>query len=220
MTAPRIGITSAPDDASERAAYVESVAAAGGSPRVLPILEPAAAPDVLGDLDGLVLSGGGDVDPARYGQAAVPQVYGVDGARDEWELALLRHVSPSLPVLAICRGAQILNVAAGGTLVQHIDDGHRDRMRSREVVHDVVVEEGTRLHEAVGVDVLGVNTLHHQAVDVVGRGLHVTATAVDGTVEGLEPDDDRPLLAVQWHPELLPGTAHEGLFRWLVDAAS
>lgn len=226
MGGPRIGITTFRGrDSSDRPtvavgqAYVDAVHAAGGFPVLLPILDPGAAPDGLAGLDGLVLSGGGDVDPTRYGQAPAPEVAGVDVARDAWELALVAAAPPTLPVLAICRGMQVLNVARGGTLVQHVP-GHSERSRKLEVVHDVEIVPDTRLALVTGAQRLGVNTLHHQAVDALGTGLRVAAHAPDGTVEAVEAADGSPVLGVQWHPELLQDRRRqELLFRWVVDAA-
>ena len=226
MGGPRIGITTFRGrDSSNRPtvgvgqAYVDAVTGAGGLPVLLPILDPTSAPDTLAGLDGLVLTGGGDVDPRRYGQAPAPQVYGVDATRDAWELALVAAAPASLPVLAICRGMQVLNVARGGTLVQHVP-GHADRERMYQVVHDVDVVAGSRLAAVSGAQRLGVNTLHHQSVDGLGAGLRITARAADGTVEAVEDDDGAPLLAVQWHPELLQDRPRQQLlFRWLVDGA-
>jgi putative glutamine amidotransferase len=226
---PLIGITSA-NLAGENGVttivnrpYVDAVLAAGGLPVVVPVLDPDDADDVLATIDGLCLTGGSDVDPARYGAVAVPECYGIDPARDAWEVALLERVA--LPVLAICRGMQVLNVTAGGSLIQHLpavtDLVHSDRPRKAELVHDVEVVAGSRVHAVLGTTSLGVNTLHHQAVDAVGDGFVVTGRAPDGVVEAIEPTDDRPILAVQWHPELLPEHAtHAALFRWLVDAAA
>lgn len=226
MPAPRIGITSCPhaDGPVEGVGreYVDAVLGAGGLPVVLPVLDPVHAADVLAGLDGLLLTGGADVDPAAYGGAAHPEVYGVDAARDAWELALA--AAAQIPTLGVCRGAQVLNVAGGGTLVPHLPERtvteHRDRDRGRELVHDVEVLGGSRLHAVVGGLQLGVNSLHHQAVDVVGDGLVVTAWAADGTAEAVEGTGDRPVLGVQWHPELLTDhEAHRSVFGWLVAAA-
>jgi putative glutamine amidotransferase len=221
---PRIGITSSNHEDGHAVArdYVEAVVVAGGLPVLLPILSPELAPVALRDLDGLLCSGGGDLDPAVYGQAPHPDVYGIDPARDAWELALV--AAAAVPVLGICRGSQLLNVASGGTLVQHVPDRtavvHRDMERKRELVHDVDVQPGTRLHAVVGALRLGVNSLHHQAVDQVGAGYQAVAWAPDGTVEAIEALGDRPVLAVQWHPELLlDHDAHRTLFTWLTASA-
>ena len=224
MDRPRIGITSSNHEDGHAVArdYVEAVVAAGGLPVLLPILAPDLAPVALRDLDGLLCSGGGDIEPGCYGQSPHPDVYGLDPARDAWELALV--AAAEVPVLGICRGSQLLNVAAGGTLVQHLPDHtaivHRQMDRKREIVHDVEVHPGSRLHAVVGGLQLGVNSLHHQAVDEVGTGFTAVAWAPDGTIEAIEAIGDRPVLAVQWHPELLlEHEAHRGLFAWLVAAA-
>jgi putative glutamine amidotransferase len=207
-------------------AYVSSVVRAGGLPMMLPVLDPDLAPSMVEGIDGLLLSGGGDIEPIRYGAPAAPEVDGVDRARDGWELALVAAaIERGVPVLGICRGAQILNVAAGGTLVQHLPDHtdqvHRDRERFGEIVHGVRIARGSRLARAMGRARAGVNTLHHQAVDQVGLGLEAVAWGPDGFVEAVEGVAHARILGVQWHPELLadvPG--HPELFRWLVDEAT
>jgi gamma-glutamyl-gamma-aminobutyrate hydrolase PuuD len=182
------------------------------------------AADVLARLDGLVLSGGDDVDPAHYGEPRTgPPVGGEpDPARDAWELALARHaVASGLPTLAICRGLQIVNVALGGSLVQHLDD-HPDTAPASDgavidrLSHPLQVDGSSRLarrhpglHQA--------NSFHHQAVATPGRGVRVVATADDGVAEAIEVDGAERLVAVQWHPELLIGHAeHRALFEALI----
>ncbi|MDQ2650788.1 MAG: gamma-glutamyl-gamma-aminobutyrate hydrolase family protein [Actinomycetota bacterium] len=227
MLRPRIAVTSCAPATGPHAEvvgreYVDAVLEAGGLPVVLPILTPDLAAEALAGCHGLLLTGGGDVDPTRYGAEAHPEVYGVDPRRDAWELALLS--ATDLPVLGICRGSQLINVAAGGTLVQHLPDHtdvvHRDRERDREYVHEVDVTPVSRLHAVLGHRRVGVNSLHHQAVDRVGAGLQVVATATDGTIEAVESTGDRQVLAVQWHPELLAEREpHRSLFTWLIAAA-
>jgi len=228
VSRPRIGVTTCthggeePVEAVTRT-YVDAVLRAGGMPTVLPVLPPDLALDALTDIDGLLLTGGADVEPARYGGDPHPEVYGVHPDRDEWELALAR--SAAVPTLGVCRGAQLLNVAAGGTLVAHLPDitelSHREPDRSGDLVHEVMITPGSRLHAVVGALEIGVNTLHHQAVGTLGAGLVATAVAPDGTIEAIEAGDGRPVLGVQWHPEWLPGEApHDAVFGWLVAAAS
>jgi putative glutamine amidotransferase len=229
---PRIGITTSPGTNGDRPAdvlnhaYVDAVADVGGLPILLPILAPSFVDAILDSIDGLVLSGGGDVDPACYGQTAVPEVSGVDQARDAWELPLVRAaMARGVPVLGICRGSQVLNVACGGTLVQDLpsitDHIHRANDRWGEVVHPVEVDPTSKLADAVGTESVGANTLHHQAVADVGDGLRAVAWAQDGTVEAIESDDARAVLGVQWHPELLTDhDTHRRLFAWVVAAAS
>lgn len=228
---PRIGLTTTPESVDCRPveqinrAYVDAIVRAGGIPFVLPALEPADADLALLALDGLVLSGGGDVDPARYGAGPVPEVYGVDPRRDRFEAALVVAAARAeLPVLGICRGTQILNVALGGTLHQHVPtltgNDHCLRDRAYELVHDVRITRDSLLARVVGGAATGVNSLHHQAVEQVGAGLRIVARAEDGIVEAIESDGLGRFLGVQWHPELLDGhPAHEALFTWLVTEA-
>jgi putative glutamine amidotransferase len=199
--------------------YVDAVARAGGAPVVLPVVDPGLAPAVLGRLDGLVLPGGGDVGPGCYGAEPEPETHGVDPERDAWELACASFaVDEGLPLLAICRGAQVLNVALGGTLEQHVP-GHARADRYDEHVHPVRL--APRLAAVMGADEVGANSLHHQAVGRPGTGVEPIGWAPDGTVEAFEVDRRPAVLAVQWHPELLPDEpAHQRLFSELVAAAA
>ncbi len=227
---PRIGVTSSSGTGRTTAieqvgrGYLDGVAAAGGLPLVLPTGDAVLAADAVASVDGLVLTGGADVDPARYGAELHPETGGIDTARDAWELALLAAAeNAGVPVLAICRGIQVLAVAHGGTLHQHLPDrtdlAHDLEDRSFDEVQPLDVVPGSRLHGIVGVDVLPANTLHHQAVDDPGTGLVVSARAADGTVEAIEAPD-APVLGVQWHPELLlDRPAHAALFAWVVGEA-
>ncbi len=229
---PRIGVTSSPSLHEDRflealdRAYVTAVIRAGGVPFVLPVLEPGEVAGVLACLDGLFFTGGGDVDPARYADTASPHVGGLDPERDAYEIALARAaVGMGLPIFGICRGAQLLNVALGGTLVQHLPDvteqQHRLKDQWAEAVHTVNLLPDSRLRSVVGVDVLGVNSLHHQAVDDVGGSLEAVAWAEDGTIEAVEGRALSRILGVQWHPELLVADpAHAALFDWLVEEAA
>jgi putative glutamine amidotransferase len=228
---PRIGITSAAARHAERPVdrlsrwYVDAVARAGGLPLILPTLAPTDAEEMLAGLDGVVLSGGGDVSPFLYGEEPAPEVYDVDAKRDEWELALIAAAAADFPVLGVCRGAQLLNVAAGGSLIQHLPnvttEQHRDRDRDREAVHTVDIAPESRLAEILGVRRLGVNTVHHQAIDRVGAGLRPVAWAPDGIIEAVERTDGALVVAVQWHPESLIDMApHVRLFLWLTAAAA
>jgi putative glutamine amidotransferase len=150
-------------------------------------------------LDGLLLAGGTDVNPALYGAPRQRETGEADRDRDSLETALLREaLERNLPVLAICRGLQLLNVAQGGTLVQHIE-GHRDAQR--QVVHPITIADGSRLKSILGIDQFAVNSRHHQCVDQVAGGLVVVARAPDNVVEAVELPGKRFVLAVQWHPE-------------------
>ncbi|MEW2415720.1 gamma-glutamyl-gamma-aminobutyrate hydrolase family protein [Streptomyces sp. NPDC046866] len=180
--------------------YHELVQAAGGAAVLLPPDEPGTAAEVLSRLDGLVVAGGPDVDPVRYGAARDPRTGEPATLRDEWELALIgAALAADLPLLGICRGMQALNVALGGTLVQHID-GHLEAPGVMSW-HPVRPVGGTR-YAALVPEEAEVPTYHHQAVDALGRGLVASAHAADGTVEAIElPDPGRWVVGVQWHPE-------------------
>jgi putative glutamine amidotransferase len=205
---PTIGVTrcSRLDD------YVASVEQAGGRVRVLEVSESPRK--LLQELDGLVLTGGGDVDPVLYGEDRHPTVDDAEPGRDEFEIDLARRaVAEDLPLLAICRGAQVLNVAAGGTLVQDIpseiasDLSHSIQEPKHAVAHDVHVSAGSHLERALGAGVIDaahacrVNSRHHQSVGKVGAGLSATAIAPDGVVEAIERAGSTFCLGVQWHPE-------------------
>ena len=199
--------------------YPQSVAAAGGVP--VELSRDAEVTDIVARLDGLVLSGGADVDPALYGEDASADLGEIEPERDEWESALYRAARERrIPVLAICRGFQMVNVLHGGTLVQHVTlrdgEGHPQwDVDGRRPTHGLSVVAGTRTASVVG-ELSRVNSLHHQTVARVGDGLVVSAYADDGVVEGLETPDGA-VLAVQWHPELL--AKPDPVFGWLVDEA-
>jgi putative glutamine amidotransferase len=198
--------------------YVDKVALAGGLPVLLPPLPGIAG--TLARLDGLLLSGGGDLDPARYG-AQPDEASGLASeARDSAELALCRAALDSgLPVLGICRGLQVINVALGGTLHQHLPDvvghdGHSPEPGGYGS-HDVTVAAGSQLARVLGRTDAAVPTHHHQAIDMLGAGLVATAWTADGIIEAVEYDHAAPapgagfggdpaafMLAVQWHPEV------------------
>lgn len=237
MSAPRIGVGGVVRvwDGNERtgvnAAYVRSVLLAGGVPVILsPVLGPSFAARALDGMDGLVLTGGEDIDPAWYGAQPSPHLYPPSRERDLFELALLAVARQrELPVLGICRGIQLVNVGLGGTLVQDLpserpgpvahDPGSARDARS----HAVRLQEGSRAAAALGGTGLTVNSFHHQAVDRLADGLRATGWSEDGVIEAVESPPDAPwLLAVQWHPEEMhaDGKAPErGLFRGLVQAA-
>lgn len=202
--------------------YSRAVAAAGGLPVGLSRDAPADA--MVERIDGLVLSGGADVDPSRYGRSRQPECGTAEPGRDAWELALVdAALAARVPIFGICRGIQVVNVALGGTLLQHLDrgtgDGHpRDDVPRETTVHSVKLAPGSLAAAVYGTEVQ-VNSLHHQAVDEVGRGLVASGHSPDGTVEALELPGS-PVLAVQWHPEMLVGAQPDPGFLWLVALAS
>ena len=188
--------------------YAEMVAQAGGLPVLLPPMEGVAS--LLSRLDGLVLSGGGDLDPALYGARRSPECGPANPARDAAELELCRQALASgLPLLGICRGLQVINVALGGTLHQHLPglvghDGHSPEV-SGYGTHKVSVAPSSRLSAILGRTEAAVPTHHHQAIDRLGAGLVATAWTDDGVIEAIEFDSTASsptgMIAVQWHPE-------------------
>jgi putative glutamine amidotransferase len=230
VTPPLIGLTAYCEDARWAywqapavllpASYAEQVEAAGGVPVLLPPLPGVAR--AVGRIDGLLLTGGGDIDPRRYGATPHPRTGRVSGSRDAAELGLLdAAVAAGVPVLGVCRGMQLVNVARGGTLIQHLPAGGHAPAPGTFGSHQVKVAAGTRLAGILGADGSGVDvpTAHHQAIDRLGDGLVATAWAEDGVIEAVEPTaaGDPLLLAVQWHPE---AGADPRLIGALVAAAS
>jgi putative glutamine amidotransferase len=202
--------------------YLRAIDAAGGIPVILPPVDLAGVPGLVERLDGICLAGGGDLDPVAYGAPTRhPQLGPTQPGVDAFELAVARAADASgLPLLGICRGAQALNVARGGTLHQHID-GHRQTELATVPTQRVTVASDSLLASLIGAgEELDVNSFHHQAVDVPGTGLRVVAHAADGTAEAVE-DRARPfLLGVQWHAETLTERPEHGaLFAALVQAA-
>ena len=211
-----------------QAIYVDAIQRAGAQEAMLGPrhLDRAEALAVLGHFDGLVLPGGGDVNPERYGQVAAPQTYGVSALRDEFEFQLCAAaIELALPILAICRGTQVLNVACGGTLHQHMADdfpGHgKPGVEGGQNLHDVEVSPDSRVGRALGTSRAACSCHHHQSIDRLGDGLRVTAHTADGIVEAVELDGPAWVAAVQWHPEDTAGhdPAQQGLFDALVTAA-
>ena len=211
-----------------RLTYVQAISEAGGIAMVLPAHGFADDFEALLDrVDGVLFSGGPDLDPATYGRLPQPQLGpNVDRTADEYELRMLRAARRrDLPILGICRGMQALNVAAGGTLHQHVPDltelEHRPGRPPHEAAHTVNVAPGSPLHTLTGHRRLHVNSIHHQAVDTLGDGLEVIARAPDGIVEALHDPSQRFCLGVQWHAELLTHRAeHAPVVEALVRAAA
>jgi len=236
MHAPLIGITIHPVTDTDRAtldalvdAIVQSVERAGGLPALIPLgLSESTLRNLYTRLDGLLLSGGGDVHPDRYGSTWHETLGGVDAERDGTELALAQWVAgDTKPFFGICRGTQVLNVALGGTLYRDISEypeAIRHTYPSAEYAtqrpHEIKVEEESVLSRVVGQPVIAVNSLHHQAIKDVAPGLAVSARAPDGLVEAVEIPHHPFALAVQWHPECLPDAPEQrALFESFVAAA-
>lgn len=235
-TSPLIGITTygrnAENEFTLPAEYVEAVRRAGG----IPVLIPAGETEIdalLSRLDGLILSGGGDVDPELYAGSRHMEIYMIDAERDGMEMTLARRVATDgLPTLCICRGLQVLNVALGGSLVEHLPDEvgeaitHRNPPSGRAQIssyalHPLRVEGASRLAEILGAVELEPASWHHQAVRRLADGLRVTARADDGTIEAAEAEAHPWLVAVQWHPEITAADdpAQQRIFDAFVAAA-
>jgi len=209
-------------------AYMRAIEAAGGLPLVIPPMPLDAITPLVDQLHGICLSGGPDLHPSSYGAEPHPQLGPTEPDLDDFELALTREAhSRNVPILAICRGMQVLNVARGGTLHQHLPDvvgdeiTHRQPRAPGEPIHGVTVAHGSRLATILGHRHLQVNSFHHQAVDTLGERLTITARAEDGTVEAFESAGSRFVVGVQWHAEcLVDHDEQAALFAALVDASA
>ena len=225
---PVIGITTYGRNADNQyyltATYIESVRAAGGLPILLPPGERNF--ESLFDLvDGLIFTGGGDIDPTYFGRTSNETVYGIDAERDEFELPLARlSMDETVPVLGICRGAQVMAVANGGSLVvdipSEIDTSIKHSGKPVRPKHLVKIEEDSLLAKVVGKSAISVTSSHHQAARTIPEGWRYVAYAPDGVVEAFEYEAHPWMLAVQWHPEMDPDDPnHQHLFEALVEAA-
>jgi len=207
--------------------YVRALERAGAVPVVLPPVATALVPALVAPLAGVCLSGGPDLDPAAYGAERDPHLGPVEPGLDAFELEVARCADAAgLPILGICRGCQALNVARGGSLLQHLPDldgsvGHRQTAPGWMTSHHVDIAAHSRLAGVLGATSQQVNSFHHQAVERVGAGLEPVAWAPDGMIEAIEGDGERLVLGVQWHAETLDrdGASHTGLFRALVAAS-
>lgn len=232
---PLIGITTYGRKDEEQcfslpAAYVDAVRRAGGVPVLLPPgeLVELNLELLLSRLDGLILAGGGDLDPALYAGTQHETIYNVDAERDASEIALARQVvNRELPVLGICRGTQAINVALGGTLIEHVPDAAGEqvihRLPPREATeHAVILQLRSRLAAILGQEEFTAASRHHQAIRQPAPRLQVAAHAPDGIIEAVEMSDHPWLIAVQWHPELTAATdpRQQRLFDSLVKAAA
>lgn len=238
MSAPLIGITTRNarselyqiDVIQTPRPYSEALVRAGAIPVLIPLNLPIARlRALLARLDGLVFTGGGDIDPARFGGPLHDKVYDVDGERDEIEIQLVHQAAEgSTPFLGICRGLQIANVAFGGTLYTHLPDQLPGALTHSNFpdhpwdyqAHPVQVGEGSRLAEILGEPIVEVNSLHHQGIKDLGAPLRASASAPDGLIEAVELPEHPFAVCVQWHPECLPDDPRmQNLFRALVGAS-
>ncbi len=225
MSAPLIGLTTYGRNEinhySLPAEYLESVRRAGGIPVLIGPGE-SRLPELLSHLDALILTGGGDIDPALYEGTPHESIYMIDQERDHTELALFREaVSTEIPILGICRGIQTINVALGGTLHEHLPDVVGSTVLHRKppldtIPHEVLIAKSSRLSAILGKTRVTILSWHHQAVETVAPPLQVVAHAPDGVIEAVEHPDHPWLLAVQWHPELT--SANDAIQQQLFDA--
>lgn len=209
--------------------YVDAVCEANGAPvMVPPVLDKKAIRKAVESADGILLTGGGDILPSIYGQVQNPATNEINEARDKAEIeAAIAALELKLPVLGICRGIQILNVALGGTLIQDIPSQvsssiiHRTTSNDGYASHKVCVEKGSILHSIVEADSFTVNSFHHQALKKLGRGLSVTAKSDDGIIEAVELNSCGNVLGVQWHPEKIfsEQPLFKKFFDWLVSTS-
>ena len=233
---PRIGISALTREVDGQVrtgvnvAYASATVAAGGVPLLLtPVIPPTEASAAVSAVDALILSGGADIAPARYRAEPHPRIGPVEEQRDAFELALVAAARQrGIPILAICRGAQLVNVALGGTLWQDLPSerpgavAHDGQWARTERVHEVQVAAGSRTAGAMGTERCRVNSFHHQAVRELGSGLIATGHSDDGLIESFEGSDGTWLIGVQWHPEAFwreSGSPDQRLFNALIEAA-
>lgn len=232
--APVIGISSANQNGSSRITetYIDAVLKAGGTPIVIPVLtDVRALREIVADLDGLILSGGADINPLFYKEDSITETLQVDRLRDKYELILLKLATDrNVPTLGICRGEQLINIAFGGTLYQDIPSQYENKTVKHlqtepreEGTHNVIIAPNSQLAAIIGNEKeLSVNSFHHQAIKDVAPGFKVVATSTDGIIEGIEAFPNRNILAVQWHPEALAFGGNEtmlGIFKFIVNKA-
>ncbi len=207
--------------------YVDAIRRAGATAMVVLPGDGTAAAHMLGRFQGLLLVGGGDVDPVRYGERPHEAIAGLEPDRDALEIDLLREARRlEVPTLAVCRGMQVMNVAFAGTLVQHLPDDRRFQRHApgspdEQVLHDVRAAVGSRLATATGAATFVCSSRHHQGVDRLGEGIVATGWTPDGLIEAIESSSAGWMLGVQWHPEDTAGrdATQQGLFDALVAAA-
>lgn len=209
--------------------YVNAVLRAGGVPLLLPPHgDKDAVRGSVGAADALLLTGGGDIHSLCYNKQPHPKSYDQDPARDATELVAVDFaLKRRIPILGVCRGCELINVALGGTLIQHIPSQVPEAIKHDSdglpglLLHTVAIDSNSHLHSIFGVDEMAVNSFHHQAVDQLGEGLRVCARASDNVIEGIEAADGRPILGVQFHPEECAPfySSFDRIFKWLIKKA-
>ncbi|MDR0757406.1 MAG: gamma-glutamyl-gamma-aminobutyrate hydrolase family protein, partial [Tannerella sp.] len=230
---PLIGLSTGQNGTSAvlKASYIQAILKAGGVPALIPVMtDGAALREIVAGLDGLVMTGGEDVDPQWYGESPRQQLGEVDPERDRYDIKLVKLAADrNIPILGICRGEQLINVAFGGSLIQdiptqapHSTINHSQDEERRVGTHTVNICPDSRLHEIVKAENILVNSFHHQAVKVVAPGFEAVAFSDDGITEAIESTEGRSILGVQWHPEHMAVAGNEIMtdtFRHLVSEA-
>ncbi len=211
--------------------YIRAVEKAGGIPLVLPpMTDLDTIDDVINTAHGILLSGGGDISPLSYNEEPHPKLSCVDSVRDNTEIAVVKSgIKNELPILGVCRGMQLLNVALGGTLLQDIPTQHPNAIQHvggstllPSPSHNIDIEKNSLLSLVLGSDKIAVNSFHHQSVNLLGNRLKINSRTADGIIEGIESNENKPILGVQFHPEELV-TEYQiflNLFKWLVSGAT
>lgn len=193
--------------------YIASVEKAGAIPVIIPVTKSTeTAKELLSKLDGILFTGGSDIDPQQYGELPQYGLGSIEPLRDQHEIALAKHAlyETDLPILGVCRGMQLLNVVAGGTLYQDLKQEKPDGIQHGLIgspkyhpVHPVTIEKDSKFYHVFNTQIIGVNSYHHQAVKDIGEGFEATMLAPDGIIEGIELTEERFVCAVQWHPEMM-----------------
>jgi len=228
---PVIGISSShekDDKLFVRQAYTDAITKAGGIPFIIPVTDnPDVLQDILANLDGLLITGGDDIDPAFYNEKPIGTQNDIDMQNDNFNLAIIRMAYDiNMPILGICRGEQVINVAFGGSLYQDIPIQVSSKIKHNKIdddtksIHSVSIAKDSRLYKIIGTDNLTVNSSHHQSIKQVAGNLKVVALAADNVIESVESIDNNNIVAVQWHPECMSDTGKTRIFNDFINRAT
>ena len=228
---PVIGITSShekDDKLFVRQAYTDAISKAGGIPFIIPVTDNSGAlQDILANLDGLLITGGDDINPAFYNERPIGPLNDIDIQNDNFNLAIIRMAyNINMPILGICRGEQVINVAFKGSLYQDIPTQVSSKIRHNKIddntksIHSVSIAKNSRLYKIIGTDNLKVNSSHHQSIKQVADNLRIVALASDNVVESVESIDNNNIIAVQWHPECMSEESATCIFNEFINRAA